>query len=87
MEALREFGAFYPCWEGPNAARHDYCCGKYWLYSGIESYSYSGVSRYSYSKEKTKTEPIFDFRRLDVYRLSIDYVAPSFKIAQVLGDP
>ena len=27
------------------------------------------------------TEPIFDHDRLDVYRLSIDYVASSFKIA------
>jgi four helix bundle protein len=27
------------------------------------------------------TEPIFDYDRLDVYRLSIDYVASSFKIA------
>ncbi|MGA7303516.1 MAG: four helix bundle protein, partial [Rhodothermales bacterium] len=30
------------------------------------------------------TEPIFDHDRLDVYRLSIDYVASSFKIAETL---
>ena len=31
------------------------------------------------------TEPIFDHDRLDVYRLSIDYVASSFGIAKDLG--
>jgi hypothetical protein len=31
------------------------------------------------------TEPIFDRDRLDVYRLSIDYVASSFKIAGALN--
>ncbi len=30
------------------------------------------------------TEPIFDNDRLDVYRLSIDYVASSFEIAETL---
>jgi hypothetical protein len=32
------------------------------------------------------TEPIFDHDRLDVYHLSIDYVASSFKIAGALND-
>jgi hypothetical protein len=31
------------------------------------------------------TEPIFDHDRLDVYRLSIDYVASSFKIAGAIN--
>ena len=31
------------------------------------------------------TEPIFDHDRLDVYRLSIDYVAASFAIARELN--
>ena len=31
------------------------------------------------------TEPIFDHERLDVYRLSIDYVAFSHRIAKSLG--
>ena len=30
-------------------------------------------------------EPIFDHERLDVYRLSIDYVAFSYRIAKTLG--
>ncbi len=30
------------------------------------------------------TEPIFDHERLDVYRLSIDYVAFSYRIAKAL---
>ncbi len=33
------------------------------------------------------THSIFDHDRLDVYRLSIDYVASSFKIARNLGGP
>ncbi|KLU01151.1 hypothetical protein RISK_006720 [Rhodopirellula islandica] len=33
------------------------------------------------------TEPIFDHDRLDVYRLSIDYVASSFEIARSLEGP
>ncbi|MFG0262120.1 MAG: four helix bundle protein [Novipirellula sp. JB048] len=32
------------------------------------------------------SEPIFDHDRLDVYRLSIDYVASSFAIARELTD-
>lgn len=31
------------------------------------------------------TEPVFDHQRLDVYRLSIEYVAFSYKIAKSLG--
>jgi four helix bundle protein len=31
------------------------------------------------------TEPIFDHDRLDVYRLSTDYVASSFKIARAFN--
>ena len=31
------------------------------------------------------TEPAFDNERLDVYRLAIDYVAFSFRIAKSLG--
>ncbi len=31
------------------------------------------------------TEPMFDHERLDVYRLSIDYVAYSFRIAKTLN--
>ena len=31
------------------------------------------------------TEPIFDHERLDVYRLSIDYVAFSYRIARSLS--
>jgi four helix bundle protein len=31
------------------------------------------------------TEPIFDHDRLDVYRLSIDYVASSFELAKLLS--
>ena len=52
-----------------------------------ESYSYSGVSRYSYSYSEvaSMTEPIFDHDKLDVYRLSIDYVASSFRIAKDLN--
>ncbi len=30
-------------------------------------------------------EPIFDHERIDVYRLSIDYVAFSFRIAKTLS--
>ncbi len=37
------------------------------------SYSYS-AERYSYSNEAVMTDPIFGHERLDVYRLSIDYV-------------
>ena len=44
-------------------------------------YSYS----YSYSIGALMTEPIFDHDRLDVYRLSIDYVAQSFAIAKQLN--
>jgi four helix bundle protein len=33
----------------------------------------------------TMAEPIFDHDRLDVYRLSIDYVAASFKVAKDLN--
>ncbi len=33
----------------------------------------------------TMTEPIFDHDRLDVYRLSIDYIAASFKVAKDLS--
>lgn len=32
-------------------------------------------------------EPLFDHERLDVYRLSIDYVSFSFQIARTLGGP
>jgi len=35
-----------------------------------------------YSKEASLTEPIFDHDKLDVYRLSIHYVATSFRIAE-----
>jgi four helix bundle protein len=31
------------------------------------------------------TEPIFDHDRLDVYRIPIDYVAASFRIAKALN--
>ena len=31
------------------------------------------------------TEPIFDHERLDVYRLSIDYVAFSYDLAKTLA--
>ncbi|XZE20075.1 four helix bundle protein [Pirellulaceae bacterium SH449] len=31
------------------------------------------------------TEPVFDHERLDVYRLSIDYVAFSYELAKSLG--
>ena len=40
---------------------------------------------YSYSNGAPMTEPIFDHDRLDVYRLSIDYVASSFAIAKDLN--
>ena len=53
--------------------------------SGLESHSYSGASWYSYSKAMTMAEPIFDHDRLDVYRLSIDYVASSFSVAKDLN--
>ena len=33
------------------------------------------------------TEPIFDHERLDVYRLAIEYVALSYRIAKSLGGP
>ncbi|MFG0260984.1 MAG: hypothetical protein ACF788_01135 [Novipirellula sp. JB048] len=33
------------------------------------------------------TEPIFNHNRLDVYRLSIDYVASSYEIARLLEGP
>jgi four helix bundle protein len=33
------------------------------------------------------TEPIFDHERLDVYRLAIEYVASSYRIAKSLGGP
>ncbi|MEL6898339.1 MAG: four helix bundle protein [Planctomycetota bacterium] len=51
-----------------------------------ESYSYSGVSRYSYtySKPVLMTFPVFDHDRLDVYRISIEYVASSFADAKML---
>jgi four helix bundle protein len=44
------------------------------------------VQRYScsYSKGWLLTEPIFDHERLDVYRLSIDYVAFSYGLAKTL---
>jgi hypothetical protein len=40
---------------------------------------------YSYSIGALMSEPIFDHDRLDVYRLSIDYVASSFAIAKDLN--
>ena len=45
-----------------------------------------GAARYSYSYSKPNTmpEPIFDHDRLDVYRLSIKYVASSFETAKSL---
>ncbi len=54
--------------------------------SSGQSYSYS-VQRYScsYSNRSLMTEPAFDHERLDVYRLAIDYVAFSFRIAKSLG--
>ena len=33
------------------------------------------------------TEPIFDHERLNVYRLAIEYVASSYRIAKSLGGP
>ena len=33
------------------------------------------------------TEPIFDHERLDVYRLAIDYVSSSYRIAKSLHGP
>ena len=60
----------------------------YWLRNdgrlGIVSYSYS-VQRYSYSIGPVMTEPTFDHEKLDVYRLSIDYVSFSFQIAKQLS--
>jgi hypothetical protein len=40
---------------------------------------------YSYSNAAQMTEAIFDHDRLDVYRISIDYVAQSFTIAKQLN--
>ena len=31
------------------------------------------------------SQPVFDHEKLDVYRLSIDYVAFSYRIAKTLG--
>jgi hypothetical protein len=52
----------------------------------ISSYSYS-VKRYSYSYSKgtLMNEPIFDHERLDVYRLAIEYVTSSYRIAKSLS--
>ncbi len=52
-----------------------------------KSYSYSGAAgtRTRTRNGATMTEPIFDHDRLDVYRLSIDYVASSFGIAKDLS--
>ena len=33
------------------------------------------------------TDPIFDYERLDVYRLAIEYVASSYRIAKLLNGP
>ena len=33
------------------------------------------------------TEPIFDHERLDVYRLAIEYVSSSYRIAKSLNSP
>ena len=33
------------------------------------------------------TEPIFDHERLDVYRLAIEYVTSSYRIAKSLSGP
>ncbi len=33
------------------------------------------------------TEPIFDHERQDVYRLAIEYVASSYRIAKSLSGP
>ena len=33
------------------------------------------------------TEPIFDYERLDVYRLAIEYVSSSYRIAKSLNGP
>ncbi|MFN9983928.1 MAG: hypothetical protein ACK52S_00105, partial [Pirellula sp.] len=38
--------------------------------------------------ERTQmTEPTFDHERLDVYRLVIDYVASSYRLAKSLSGP
>ena len=56
------------------------------LVRAIESsYSYSAERySYSYSNGAIMTEPIFDHEKLDVYRLSIEYVAASYGTAKGL---
>ena len=46
-----------------------------------------GRYSYSYSKILTMTDIVFDHDKLDVYRLSIEYVADSFRIAKDLSGP
>ena len=48
------------------------------------SYSYS-AERYSYSNEGVMSGPVFDHERLDVYRLSIEYVGSAYLNAKRLG--
>ena len=50
-----------------------------------KSYSYSGAAGTRTRNGAQKREPIFDHDRLDVYRLSIDYVAQSFAVAKQLN--